>query len=403
MTNAELFLRGYIRAEIESASPELFLNRLSKEGIPFWDTEYVDAFRVRVSLFCCSQKAAQKAAAHAQAEFSVSEEHPGVRRLFRLWKRCGLVAAVLLSIALTLYLQEFVWFVRVSGNESVPTEEIVRTLETLGIGFGARSAEIDSQRVKNQLLGEIGQLQWAAVNCTGGVCNVLVRERAEKPELLDRKLPCDVVACKSGTVTSMSVLEGQALCAVGDTVEAGDVLVSGVNDFVVHVQNVHAQAEIYARTWHEAAVWTPKTYTARGEIVQQSTARYLQLGRFRIKISGNSSICTPGCDKIVSSYTLTLPGGYYLPLKWIEETCTAYETKTVPLTREKAEEILLEGEASRLQQTMTAGTVLSERHELRTEEARYALHAVYACEEMIAAEQEFDLFGSETIYGRTDP
>ena len=40
------------------------------------------------------------------------------------------------------------------------------------------------------------------------------------------------------------------LCAVGDTVRQGQLLVSGYEDYGLFIRPVCASAEIYARTWH---------------------------------------------------------------------------------------------------------------------------------------------------------
>ena len=403
MTGLERFFRGWLRAEFECAAPEQVLNRLSREQIAFWDAQVRDPFHVQLSLLCRDRRKAQEAAAHAQADFTALSMHAGIRDAVLLWRRAGLTAAVALSVFLTLWLQNFVWFVRVSGNQSVPAGEIVSAMETFGVRFGARSKAINSQEMKNKLLGTVEGLQWAAVNCSGGVCNVLVKEREMTPELLDRRLPHDIVALRSGTVTAVSVLEGQALCAVGDTVQAGEVLVSGINEFAVSVQRVHAQAEIYARTWHPIEVQIPSLYQKRTELTAKHVSRWLQIGRIQIKISGNSSNYGVGCDKIRTRYALTLPGGYQLPLSLICETTADWQTAAARLTAKEAADILLAGAQHAVQQSMTAGQILSEEHQITEAPSVFSLQAVYACEEMIAAEREINLFGSEQIYGRTDP
>ena len=52
---------------------------------------------------------------------------------------------------------------------------------------------------------------------------------------------------------------------------------------------------------------------------------------------------------------------------------------------------------------MVAGQILSCDSKTQAAGGCYAISSVYACREMIAREQEVNLFGSEQIYGREIP
>ena len=49
---------------------------------------------------------------------------------------------------------------------------------------------------------------------------------------------------------------------------------------------------------------------------------------------------------------------------------------------------------------MAAGRILDVRQQTSALRGSYCLEAVFACREMIAQEQEVNLFGSEQFYGR---
>ena len=69
------------------------------------------------------------------------------------------------------------------------------------------------------------------------------RRKHEEPRSISRRLlPPD------GVLTEVSVTEGMRLCAVGDTVRQGQLLVSGYEDYGLFIRPVCASAEIYART-----------------------------------------------------------------------------------------------------------------------------------------------------------
>lgn len=395
MTKLETTLRGSVEVTVHSAAPERCLNRLAEAEVPFWSTSSVDAFTIRMFVFFRDLKRLRHEAERAQAEVTVVKESPGIWFFLTWLRRPCLLLGLALAIFMVLWSPNYIWTISVSGNETIPTSVILRAVDTLGIQFGVRTDSFQSQDIKNRLLNTVDGLQWAAVNCSGGHCQILVKERDVAPELLNRKMAADVIASRDGTIVEMSVLEGQALCQVGDTVTEGQKLVSGINDFVVNLQTARAQAEIYARTWRDLEVKTPAACEAPVEEGRETVARYLQIGRLRIKILGSSSISGVTCDKIIERNTLTLPGGITFPVTLITETCRESETESRSVTKPEASGILQTYGQWAVENSMFAGEILSEKKSITPASGCYVLQGTYSCEEMIAREQEVQLYGSE--------
>lgn len=403
MTRLERTLRGSALLELRCAAPELCLSRLADSGIPFWSVTPAGTFALRLTVFYRDIRKMETAAAKAQAEAVVLETHPGIWFFLGWLRRPCLLAAIALALFATLVLPDYVWTITVSGNDTIPTAEILRALDDLGVRFGVKNDSFRSQDIKNRLLNVVDGLQWAAVNCSGGLCEVLVEEREQAPALLERKQATDLVAVRDGTIVEQRVLEGEALCKVGDTVTEGQKLVSGVTDWIIDLQTAHARAEIYALTWRPVQAKTPASCLQTGEPQEVSVCRYLQLGRFRIKISGNSRICTAGCDKMIIREVLTLPGGYTFPVTLITETFVTMDSAPRTLSRQEAEAILSDYGRRTVTASMVAGQILSCDSKIQAAGGCFAVSSVYACREMIAREQEVNLFGSEQIYGRENP
>ena len=92
---------------------------------------------------------------------------------------------------------------------------------------------------------------------------------------------------------------------------------------------------------------------------------------------------------------MTLPGGYTFPVTLITETWVSAETELRSLTRQEAENILSDYGRRTVAASMVAGEILSTSGKTRAGGGCFAVSAVYACREMIAREQEVNLFGSE--------
>ena len=250
-------LLGQTALELFGADPATALNRLTAGRIPFWDIVWKDQFTVSVVVPSKAVGHARAAAEKAMCEVREGKTRGALPWLRRLLRRPVLVLCLLFNLAAALILPQFVFFYEVVGNETVPEAQILRALEELGVGFGTFGPDIRPQWIKDHMLNLIPELQWITVTQNGCLAQVVVRERLELPETEDRTAPAHVVATQSGIITSQSILAGQALFGVGDTVVAGDRLVSGLVDLERTYILEHANAEIYARTWRKGTVYTP--------------------------------------------------------------------------------------------------------------------------------------------------
>ena len=79
-----------------------------------------------------------------------------------------------------------IWDFQVSGNDTVPTETILRALEDYGITVGSPGLHIDQETMRNHVLLALPEVSWLAVNVRGCVAHVQVVERHRPPEAADR-------------------------------------------------------------------------------------------------------------------------------------------------------------------------------------------------------------------------
>ena len=197
-------------------------------------------------------------------------------------------------------------------------------------------------------------------------------------------------ALTDGVIVSQSILAGQALCKVGDTVQAGQRLVSGIVDLDWTYAVENAKAEIYAYTHRTGTVVTPDSgyiKEATGETVR---CLWLEVGKRRIKIFGNSGILEASCDKMWERQPLTLPGGYELPVALIWETYTPYTLRAASSTESAAQLLLADYAESMTRAGMVAGEILERDLDLTVRRGIYRLDWDFRCREMIARSVEFD-------------
>lgn len=313
------YLRGQVTVEVESAAPERVLNLCAAHGIPFWELAWLSEIRLRAVTSRAELPRLREVLTRTDAVLTVvrTEGAPEVWRQYR--RRYVLLAAASLLAAVLALGSTHIWDFQVTGNDTVPAETILRTLEKHGVTLGARS-RIDQEALRNQVLLELPDLVWLTVNMRGCTAHVQVVERQRPPHLYADGEIANVVAARDGLVTKIQALDGQAQVMAGTTVTAGQVLISGVVDSDQRgYRLLHGMGQVWARTWYELSVSVPLTVQEKGQEVGAVTRLAVDIGRNRIKIYGKGSMTGTDCDKMTVYRQARLPFGLTLPVTLVTE------------------------------------------------------------------------------------
>ena len=393
-------LRDRLELEIQGAAPLRCLNRWTAADVAFSRVEMPDPMLLRCRIWASDYPAALREARRAQCELKLLRRWGLPTLLVRLRARPVLSLGILLVLALALFLQNFVWFVEISGNERVSDGEILQGLYEEGVRFGAWGPGLDSEMLKNRMLNRIPALRWLAVNREGGVVTVLTAERQEETQPEPKFPAANLVASRDGLVRELNALNGFAVVKPGDLVKAGDLLISGIQEWSVRTQITCARGEVYADTLHILDLICPpealeKRYTGREE-----RCITIIFQRKRRKISGNSGIFGGSCDRMIETREWTLPGGFKLPITVETETLREYQLLPHGLSREEAS-ALLDAEALRLVTAgMVAGQVVSGTSQVQITENRCFCRSQLNCLELISRTVPVELFGEEGDHGK---
>lgn len=331
------FLRGSALAEVQCACPERVLNLLGSRGVVFWGLRWQSEICFRLWILLPQVETLQEIGAVAGAEVTVLRRRGAPVLWERFRTRYVLLAGFAAFWLLLFGGNLFIWEFRVSGNETVPTETVLRALENYGITIGSPGLHIDQEDMRNHVLLEVGDLSWLTVNVKGCVAHVQVVERHRPPEAADRSTVTNIVARRAGLITKVEALEGQAMVLPGATVTEGQLLISGVSETEhIGARFVHSMGAVWARTWYELSVSVPLQITQPAAGSRSHSRWALDIGKHRIKFYGKGSITGVDCDKITYYKPFTLPGGLRLPLTLVWERITAWEGAAAERTEQSA-------------------------------------------------------------------
>ena len=389
------YLRGVAELTVSGPFPERLLNLCAQNGVEFWGVEWLDGTTLRLAARRRALGRLRELAPRAGCEVRVTGSWGLPDLLLRLRTRYAFWVGMSLSLAAVALLSRFVLTIQVTGNEKVPTAVILSQLSQLGVRPGVYGPALDRQQLAQEALLGLEGLSWMGINLHGTRLEVMVREEVEPPERLDESGYYDVVAETGGLILHIEAEAGQAAVAEGDTVAAGEVLISGLvtleppqySDQPARYLQAHARGRVWARTWRTLTASIPleaavKAYT--GE--EQGAWSLVVLGR-RIEIFGNSSISWPLYDKITTVRQAALPGGTALPLYLCRDVYRAYRTGTVQVDRQAARELL----EDRLMEQLALligeeGEVVSTQFSAREEGGSLLVTLLAECREEIGEE-----------------
>lgn len=328
-------LRGTVQIQMTGGWPERFFTGCAGEGIRLWDTQYI-----REDCFTAWVSAADYFRLRGQAKRTGTRLHILRKRGIPFWvhrmlRRKALWVTALLCLAGIWYLSGFVWTISVTGCEKVSQREVLELLEKNGLHFGTRVRSVDGDLIRNDVLRDTDQLSYLVVDVHGTHADIRVIERDAPPDLEALAEPCDVVAEVTGIIQALRVQQGTALVKVGDVVQTGDRLASGiVQDAQGGETRVHALAEadvLTRRVLRTAVPGRPMVYRQTG---MRQVRRYLVLGSCKIPLNIVEKDAFSWYDKILETKSMVLRKDFRFDLGLAVETCL--ECSTAPGTLDRA-------------------------------------------------------------------
>ncbi|NBJ81213.1 sporulation protein [bacterium 1XD42-94] len=251
---------------------------------------------------------------------------------FFLYRNRGrkLFAAGVVSFFLTLYaLSFFIWDISFEGNHRFTDEMLLHYMETLPVACGMRKAEISCENLEWNIRNAFTEITWVSAEISGTRLTVRVKENEAvltPPEKDDT--PCDLTAVSGGEIVRTVVRSGICRVRAGDIVEEGQLLVDGTipiyddAETLVNSHEIHADAEIYARTTHTYEKRLPLTYEKRPRTGRKRLGGFVTVFgysfHFLMPDLGDSS-----WEIVMEEHQLKLFEDFYLPV-W-GGVMTAYE------------------------------------------------------------------------------
>lgn len=270
------YLRGYLVISVSGRYPERFFNACASRHILIWNVFPHSQTVVRCCISNRGFRLLPKVAKKTNVRVKIIEKRGLPVRLKQLKKRKIFLFGILFFVLFLIVLNQFIWKIEIVGCQRVSSRTVRETLAECGLRVGVFRPKIDEKKLQNQMLLKMPELAWIWADKSGSRVTVQVKERIPRPKMFDKRDFCNLVAERDGVIDSMIVKGGTPMVQLGDTVQKGDILVSGLilSEKGVAPQKVQADAEIYARVWYEKSkafsLWQP-VICETGRVVRKHT------------------------------------------------------------------------------------------------------------------------------------
>lgn len=306
--------------------------------------------------------------------------------IYKYKKRYGLFLGFALFIALLYISQSFVWSVSVAPADGVDSEKIISNLKELNFGVGSFIPNKDVLTISNSYLLRYDDLSYIAINIIGNCAEVLTLPAFETPTKKDAELPSSIIASRDAYIERLEVFSGRAVKSAGQTVQKGDVIVSGlvIDERDKTYSLVHSSANVFARTHRQFTVKIPLTTLKTDKTTVEKVDKTILFFSKEIKFSKNSCVFDNEYDIMTRKEPLVLFDRIYLPIAIKTTTATKLSKSKVKIDESSAKS-LADRELTKLLEAEDL-EVLSINKQYKTENNTLTMVCTVYCIENIAVE-----------------
>lgn len=377
---------GYASFEVTGGYPEKFINLSVKNNINLWDLKK-EKGDLSGKIIASDYKFLKKFAEQANSHIELKSKRGLPFITFKYKKRIGFIAGGLIFVAILWTFSMYVWSIKVAGNDTIPTQEILKTMEELGVSPGSLKYRIDVPMVEQMSMMKLNNVAWMSININGSCVNILIKEKVKTPEIFTEGEPCNIVAREDGQIERLETYRGTPMVTVGDVVTQGQLLVSGVSESA-DSKNLflNADGKVFAKTRkkiRETVKFVSLKAMDTGKVIK----------RYRIKTFGLEipiGLWNKTDDNYRSEISLNSLKifGVELPIKIYTEIWYEQECGEIILTPEEAK-LETEKRVNEKENTELDGAqILDKSVDSREENGEYIMEVNFICIENIGKKEQ---------------
>ena len=352
------YILGYIRIRIEGYSVEKLINVCLKNKIFFWNIKREKSTIIYTNIGVKEFKDLIQIARQTGCRVKILNKKGMPFLLNKYKKRKIIFFFLLILIILLMVLSQFIWNIKIVGNEEIATTEIAAVLEEKGIKIGVLKNNIDKQKVINEIRLERNDIAWIGIDIQGTNITVEIVETSTKPEIVNEEDYCNIVSNKDAQIVKISAQNGIPAVKEGDVVTKGDILIKGwIDGKYTGTRYVHAQGEVKAKVWYTQKERIPLKQVIESFTGNEEKKYKIKLNNFTINLFKTLSKFEK-YDTIEADNKLRIFSNFYLPIDLIKITNKEKVEEEITYGTEEAKQIGIQKASEKIEEQIQDEEVL---------------------------------------------
>ncbi|GAV22051.1 sporulation protein YqfD [Carboxydothermus pertinax] len=268
---------GEIRFKLQGTDIERFLNLAFSRQIDLREVKYNKnglTFKTTLKNFRKVKALGKQVGAKTQVISKEGLPFWGKKIL----KRPGIIAGLFLLLGIIYTLTGFIWFIDVKGFGQ-EKEKVYKILRDKGIKPWTEKRKIDEKYLQREIMAQMLNVSWVSIEKKG--VWLIVSGKRQKGNIGQKYKKADIVAKRDGIIKEILVFRGSLRVRMGQKVTAGEVLISGVDEWG---NAIVADGTIKAVTWYKKQVSVPLKEERLVPTGRESELIKLYFGRHEITI-----------------------------------------------------------------------------------------------------------------------
>lgn len=219
---------GVVTVQIEGFFTERFINLCRTNNVKIWNVRNITSGLVSFDIYISEFKKLRKIAKKTKCKVKIKSKKGIYFFAFKYRKRkLFIILAILLIISVCTF-SNFIWNIKIVGNEKVDSETIYKSLKNSGFKVGKLKVGTQKSEIANKVRADIPEISWLGIDFSGTTAYVKVIEKTKiSDENIQENANGDIVAIKNGIITKIIPENGTALYKEGSYVEEGMKLIEG--------------------------------------------------------------------------------------------------------------------------------------------------------------------------------
>jgi len=328
------FWRGYVVVSLHGPHVPELINRATLQGIMLWEIRRLPNGACSLRMHRDDVRQLVTLLKQTGTKIRFERKHGVPFLIWRAWRRKFFLAGALTFCIALFALTSMIWNVEVQGDlKRLSPETIEQAASELGLHRGTWIGHLpDTDILQNQMLDKLPELSIVNVKIHGTKVSI---EAVEKVALVTPAPtePQNIVAKTTASIKQIFAHRGKPLVRTGETVHAGQVLISG--SLGEGKKAVHAAGVIRGEVWYTSEISVPletvqKTYT--GNYVEK---QFLTFWDYPVQIWGYGELQYELHEEESTDKELSI-GDFIFPVKYRNNIYREVEMKKITLTQEQA-------------------------------------------------------------------